>query len=104
MVRLMIISNDKKKEQKIKRDAKRVLDNMRMEAEIRIIYNENKKPINQIIKDESVSADLIFLGIADVQEGQEMEFMERADYLYKDLGNIALVKASSFFKELKIGV
>jgi len=33
-----------------------------------------------------------------------MEFMERADYLYKDLGNIALVKASSFFKELKIGV
>jgi len=104
MVRLLIISNDKDKEQKIKRDAKKVLDNMRMDAEIRIIYNENKKSINQVIKDESVSADLIFLGIADVQEGREMEFIERADYLYKDLGNIALVKASSFFKELKIGV
>ena len=103
-VRLMIISNDKDRKQKIRRDAKKVLDNMRMDAEIRIITNKDKKPINQVIKDESAAADLIFLGIADVREGHEMEFIERADYLYKDLGNIALVKASSFFKELKIGV
>ena len=77
---------------------------MRMSAEIRIINNENKIPVNQVIKNESTNADLIFLGIADVQEGKEMEFIERADYLYQDLGTIALVKASSFFKEIKIGV
>jgi len=103
-VRLMIISNDKEKEPKIIRDTKKVLDRMRMDAEIRIINNENKIPINQVIKNESADADLIFLGIADVQDGKEMEFIERADYLYKDLGTIALVKASSFFKEIKIGV
>ena len=77
---------------------------MRMYAEIRIINNENRMPINQVIKKESAKADLIFLGIADVQEGNEMEFIERADYLYKDLGTIVLVNASSFFKELKIGL
>ena len=103
-VRLMIISNDEDKEPKIIRDTERVLDNMRMDAEIRIINNKSKKPVNQVIKDESVNADLIFLGIADVQEGKEKEFIERADNLYKDLGTIALVKASSFFKEIKIGV
>lgn len=103
-VRLMIINNDKLKEKKIIRDTKRVLDKMRMEAEIRIINNEQKMPVNQVIKTESAEADLIFLGIADVQEGREMEFIERADYLYQDLGTIALVKASSFFKEIKIGV
>lgn len=103
-VRLMIINNDKLKEKKIIRDTKRVLDRMRMDAEIRIINNENKIPVNQVIKNESANADLIFLGMADVREGREMEFIERADFLYKDLGTIALVKASSFFKEIKIGV
>ena len=103
-VRLMIINNDKLKEPKIIKDTKRVLSNMRMDADIKIINNENKIPVNQVIKNESADADLIFLGIADVQEGKETEFIERADYLYKDLGTIALVKASSFFKEIKIGV
>jgi len=103
-VRLMIINNDRLKEPKIIKDTKRVLSNMRMDADIRIINNENKLPVNQVIKNESADADLIFLGIADVQEGKETEFIERADYLYKDLGTIALVKASSFFKEIKIGV
>jgi len=42
--------------------------------------------------------------LADVQEGMEHEFIKRADYLYKDLGTIALVNASTFFKELHIGV
>ncbi len=103
-VRLMIINNDKSKEDKIVIDSQNVLDNMRMKAQIRIISNEDKLPVNQVIKNESSTADLIFLGLADVQEGKEMEFIERADYLYKDLGTVVLVRASSFFKELHIGV
>jgi len=103
-IRLMVINNDEKREKQIISDSKHVLDNMRMKAEIRIINNDKQLPVNQVIKQESESADLIFLGLADVQEGREMEFIERADYLYKDLGTIALVKASSFFKELHIGV
>jgi hypothetical protein len=100
----MIINNDRKKESKIIRDAKRVLAYMRMSAEIKIINNEQKEPVNQIIKNESADADLIFLGMADVQDGHELEFIERADYLYKDLGTIAIVKASSLFRELRIGL
>jgi hypothetical protein len=104
VIRLMIINNDRKKESKIIRDAKRVLAYMRMSAEIKIINNEQKEPVNQIIKNESADADLIFLGMADVQDGHELEFIERADYLYKDLGTIAIVKASSLFRELRIGL
>jgi amino acid transporter len=103
-IRLMVINNDKSKEAKIVNDSQKVLDNMRMKAQIRIISNDNKLPVNQVIKNESADADLIFLGLADVQEGREMEFIERADFLYKDLGTVALVRASSFFKELHIGV
>ena len=104
VIRLMIINNDSLKEPNIIKDTKEVLDNMRMSAEIRIINNEAKLPVNHVIKTESANADLIFLGIADVQPGNEMEFIERADFLYKDLGTIALVKASSFFNELHIGL
>lgn len=78
---------------------------MRMNIEVRVINNENfSKPVNQIIKEESNNADLIFLGVAPVIKGKEMEFVKRADELYKDLGTLALVKASSVFKELHIGV
>ncbi len=104
VIRLMIVNSDRTKEPSIIRDTNEVLDNMRIKAEVRIINNDEKLPVNHIIKTESANADLIFLGIADVQEGHEMEFIERADFLYKDLGTIALVKASSFFKELHIGL
>ena len=104
-VRLMIINMEEAKEEQIYEDATAVLENMRMDAEVRIINNETEKlPVNMIIKKESARADLIFLGLAEVQEGMEQEFVKRADYLYKDLGTIALVNASTFFKELHIGV
>jgi hypothetical protein len=43
------------------------------------------------------------MGIAEVINGKEDQFIERADQLYKDLGTVALVKASGFFSPLHIG-
>ncbi len=103
-VRIMLINNEKVKNNDIISDAREVLDNMRINAEVRVVNNENKEPVNAVIKRESSNADLIFLGLADVETGHEQEFMQRADNLYKDLGTIALVRASSTFQEIKIGV
>jgi len=104
-VRLMIINPIEKNEEQIMTDARIALENIRLDVEVKVINNEIEKlPVNLVIKRESSEADLIFLGLADVQEGMEQEFIERADLLYKDLGTIALVNASTFFKELHIGV
>ena len=104
-VRLMVINHEEKKKRKIIIDAKKVLENMRMDAEVKVINNEKEKlSVNKIIKRESADADLIFLGLAEVRKGNEEEFVKRADDLYKELGTIALVKASSFFNELHIGL
>ena len=104
-VRLMIINPIEKNEKQIMTDARMALENIRLDVEVKVINNEIEKlPVNLVIKRESSEADLIFLGLADVQEGMEQEFIERADLLYKDLGTIALVNASTFFKELHIGV
>lgn len=104
-VRLIIINDKNELKPIIERDAKKVLDNMRMDVEIKVLNNQHdKRPVNMIIKSYSAKADLIFLGLADVRDGQEMEFIERADSLYKDLGTVVMVNASSFFKELHIGL
>ena len=104
-VRILLINYKDDQKDRIYKKAKEALSKMRMDAEVRIINNEiDKTPVNTIIKKESENADLIFLGLADVTDGKETEFIERADGLNKDLGTIALVKASSFFEEMYIGV
>ncbi|NOY49931.1 MAG: Na-K-Cl cotransporter [Chlorobi bacterium] len=104
-IRILIVNYHNAKKTKIHRMAKEALHKMRMDAEVKVINNETEKlPVNQIIKEESKNADLIFLGLAEVSTGKETEFIERADSLFKDLGTIALVKASSYFDEMYIGV
>ncbi len=103
-VRLLIINPVNKKKKQIEKQAHQVLDNMRIDAEIKILNNENDKvPVNELILKHSSDADLTFLGIPPLEEGHEEDFIERADKLYKGLGTIVLVKASSFFSVLKIG-
>ena len=75
-----------------------------MQAKIKVLNNEiDKWPINRLIKKHSSDTDLIFLGVPDVIRGQEKEFIKRTDEIYKDLGTLVLVKASSFFSVLHIG-
>ncbi len=102
-VRLLIIDSNGKKEKRIRARTARLLDNMRLKASVHVIKNPEGRPVNEIIKEKSAGADLIFLGLAAVQKGKEAEFMQRADALYSNLGTIALVKASSYFSELHIG-
>lgn len=102
-VRILIVNFENQKQKHIKKQAQAVLANMRMDAEVKVINNQiDKLPINHLIKSHSSDADLTFLGLPDIVEGQEEEFIRRTDAIYKDLGTLVLVKASSFFSVLKI--
>jgi len=104
-IRILMVNYQNEKKENIYNNAKEALARMRMDAEVKIVNNEKDRlPVNQIIKTESKDADLIFLGLAEVSEGKEDDFIERADSLFQDLGTIALVKASSYFEEMYIGV
>ncbi len=103
-VRIMIVNPVNENKSWIERDARNVLANMRIDAEIRIINNEiDKRSIYDIIKQESINSDLVFLGLPDIVEGKEAEFIAATDKLCKSIGTTVLVKASSIFKELHIG-
>ena len=104
-VRIMIVNPKIENKSWIERDARNVLANMRIEAEVRVINNEiDKRPIYDIIKQESINSDLVFLGFPDITSGKEEEFIKATDRLCKDIGTTVLVKASSLFKELHIGI
>lgn len=104
-VRLMIINpvNDEKEQLEI--NGRKILEHMRItNAEVRVINNEiEKRGLNQIIKTESTNTDLTFIGLPNVIEGKEQEFVDTTNSLYQGLGSVVMVKASSEFKELKIG-
>ena len=104
-VRIMIVNPVNEKRALIERDATQVLLNMRLEAEIRVINNEiESRSIFDIIKQESVNSDLVFLGIPEVVENKEQAFIDTIDKLCRNIGTTVLVKASSLFKELHIGM
>jgi len=104
-LRLMIINytNDKKKQ--IERRAQDILASMRIRAEVKVINNEiEKRPYDEIIQTESSNSDLTFLGTPEIPEGKENEFVRRINSLCTGLGTVVLIRASSAFHELDLGV
>lgn len=104
VLRLMIVNPENSESEKIYKKAEEVLENLRINAEIRVINNQiEQKSFYEIIRVESVNADLIFLGIPEIEENKEIEFVEQTNALMHQIGTVILVKASSYFKELHFG-
>ncbi len=103
VIRILLITDSEHKKSIVNARIKRLLTKHRMPAEVVIIVRNKSDHVHDIIKMQSANADLIIMGMAEVQHGKEDDFIERADSLYNDLGTLALVKASSFFRELHIG-
>jgi len=101
--RILLITTEKQKKASIKSRLQYLLNQHRMTAEVVVIVRKKEEHVHDIMKKYSTDADLILMGMAVVQRGKESEFIQRADSLYYDLGTLALVKASSFFKDLHVG-
>lgn len=103
-IRLMIVNPINANHEIIHKTAMEVLTNMRIDAEIKVINNQyEERPFNEILQTESVDTNLIFMGLPEIEDGQEQEFVEGIQNLTFNVGSFFLVKASSFFKTLKIG-
>ena len=104
-IRLMIVNSENDKASYIQRRADEILARMRLDAEVKVINNQiEQKPIYDIIRIESKSADLVFAGIPEINEADEADFVERTNFLLKEVGTVVLLKASSVFNDLSLGV
>jgi amino acid transporter len=103
-IRLLIENPINAEKDSIVLHAQKILDNLRIDAEIRVINNQiEKKSIYDLVKIESISTDLIFVGIPEIAEGKEKDFIQQTNTLCEEVGSMIFVKASGFFKELKLG-
>jgi len=86
-------------------DTDKVLETQRISAEVIIINNQiEQKPVHEIIKNKSSNSDLVFLGIPPIIEGKEDRFSDDVIKLCLDNTSVVFVNASSYFKELQIGI
>ncbi|HUX56392.1 MAG TPA: amino acid permease [Bacteroidales bacterium] len=104
-IRLMVVNYENDKASYIQRHGDEILARMRLDAEVRVINNQiDQKPIYDIIRLESKSADIVFVGIPEIKEDDEADFVEKTNLLLKEIGTVVLLKASSVFNDLSLGV
>jgi len=102
-VRFLVVNNNNANAPIIKKKAEKHLDKLRIEAEIIVVNNEiEKKSFYEIVTTESFHSDLVFVGIPEIEEGKEEEYIEKTSKLFNDIGTVILVKASSVFKQLQL--
>lgn len=103
-LRLLIVNQLNDQRDTINKKAEKVIENLRIKAEIRIINNQiEQKSFYDIIRAESIETDLTFLGIPEISTGKEHEFIRNTTRLLKEIGTVVLIKASSQFKKLSLG-
>ncbi len=104
-VRVLIVNYLNEKSEVIYRKMDGILDNMRIDAEVKVINNQiERKPFYDIVETESAMTDLVFLEIPRIKTGREAEFIENTARLLDKIGTVMLIEASSSFKKLKIGL
>ncbi|MEZ5198885.1 MAG: hypothetical protein R2764_21660 [Bacteroidales bacterium] len=104
-VRILIVNSQNKHSDNIIGKAESILENMRIDASVKVINNQiEQKPFYDIVYAESAKSDLVFLGIPDIISDEEALYIDKTNRLLKNIGTVMLIKASSNFKKLKLGM
>ncbi|HEY9114076.1 MAG TPA: hypothetical protein VIN10_05210 [Bacteroidales bacterium] len=103
-IRLLVINNVQSTKENIDKSLQTILNNYRVNFEVKIINNASEKLSREaIISRESAQADLTFIGIPDKEFHQLDEAYDEVLKLTKNLGTFFLINSSSNFETFDIG-
>ena len=103
--RILLVNDANVDNTVIEKRIQTVLEQFRIFCDIKIINNqEDKKPIYELMKIHSAEADLIFVGIPEIEKGLENQFVQNTNTLVNTIGTTLLVKASSHFEETDLKI
>ncbi|MFP4288734.1 MAG: hypothetical protein ACLFQS_05715 [Bacteroidales bacterium] len=98
-IRVLVISNYSGLTDKYYELISQVLDDNRIEAEIKVINNSiEQNPVPDIMRPESLHTDLSIIGIEDDQEN----ILEKINPLTESLGTCLIVRSSAGFDEIEV--
>ncbi|WP_282781356.1 hypothetical protein [Phaeodactylibacter xiamenensis] len=104
-VRVLLVNDFNVDRRMIEKRIQALLDEFRVEAEIKVINNAlDRTPFYDLMKTMSAEADLIFIGIPNIQTGTEATFVKQTNELVGLIGTTLLVKASSTFETTELGL
>ncbi len=75
----------------------RMIPEIRISAESKVIMKAGDRPIFDLIHEESREADIVFMGLALPEPGEEEAYAERLEALIEGIPRVVLVKNSSEF-------
>jgi potassium/chloride transporter 4/5/6 len=74
-----------------------MIPEVRIKAEQRVRLKSDDRPIIETIHEESHDADVVFMGLAQPEPGEEAEYVERLSKMMEGLPTVVLVKNSTMF-------
>ncbi len=104
-VRILLVNDTNTDNRLIEQKIKTILDQFRIEADIKIINNSvDQKPFYELMKIHSSKADLVMVGIPEIEEENSTDFVNKTNTLVNTIGTTLLVKASSQFDETDLKI
>lgn len=105
MLRLLVINPDRSRREQIHRALERILEDYRLEMDIRIIDNQDKdSSACDIIRRHSAGTDLTLIGLGDEQMRALDAVFPDLDGLLADLGTAAVIHGAPDFENLEAGL
>jgi len=102
-IRVLFVNNNNVDISLIRSKISRLVEDLRVIVEIKIINNAvEQKPFYNIIEEESKSTDLTIIGIPNYNIKKQAEFVLRTNNLFESIGSTLLVKAAHNFNELDL--
>lgn len=102
-IRVLFVNNNNVDVSIIKSKISKLIDDLRVNVEIKIINNAvEQKPFYAIIEKESKTTNLTIVGIPDYNIEKQAEFVLKTNHLFESIGSTLLVKAANNFNELDL--
>jgi amino acid transporter len=104
-LRLLVINYDRSRQEQIHRDLEQILENYRLQMDIKIISNQDAATDeSEVIRQYSYETDLTLVPINDGQIRAMEANYSRIDDLLSNLGTTALIHGHSIFEAIDAGV
>jgi amino acid transporter len=99
-IRCLVVSEDNLNQNRIYKNITLMLEEMRIDAEVKVISNEvHQRPYQEIINAESANSDLVVLGLPEIKSKMDFDFYENTNQLISQIDKtVVLAKSSSYFE------
>lgn len=102
-IRILIINEKSSLSEKIYFDTIQVIEDLRINADIKIIENEvNKRKRHEIILEESINTDLVILGISENKNKYSSDYIQQINKNLNISSSCLFLMPSYFFKDVNV--